>query len=126
VLHIMAIVQLRNDTEGRRYYDRKKAAGRSSMEALRCLKRRLSDVVYRQMVADATLKTAPPTPLDEASANGPGRGLWTGPGGHVGAATGSSAACSYPDAGPSDQSLPGPATTIVPTDPKSRKTPSLT
>lgn len=37
VLHIMAIVQLRNDTEGRRYYDRKKAAGKSSMEGLRCL-----------------------------------------------------------------------------------------
>ena len=39
VLHIMATVQLRNATEGRAYYDRKKAAGKTSMEAMRCLKR---------------------------------------------------------------------------------------
>jgi transposase len=42
VLHIMALAQLRNDTEGRRYYERKVAAGKTNMEALRCLKRRLS------------------------------------------------------------------------------------
>ena len=41
VLHIMAIVQLRNDTEGRAYFRRKVAAGKTKMEALRCLKRRL-------------------------------------------------------------------------------------
>jgi hypothetical protein len=39
----MAIVQLRNPTEGRAYYDRKKDAGKTSMEAMRCVKRRLSD-----------------------------------------------------------------------------------
>ncbi|HEV8560455.1 MAG TPA: transposase [Actinophytocola sp.] len=43
-LHIMAIVQMRHDTEGRRYYRRKLAAGKTPMEALRALKRRLSDV----------------------------------------------------------------------------------
>jgi transposase len=48
VLHIMAIVQLRNDTEGRAHYRRKVAAGKSMMEAMRALKRRLSDVVYHQ------------------------------------------------------------------------------
>ncbi len=53
VLHLMAVVQLRNPTEGRAYFDRKKAAGKTSMEAMRCLKRRLSDVVYRQLVADS-------------------------------------------------------------------------
>ncbi|WP_432489696.1 IS110 family RNA-guided transposase, partial [Kineococcus sp. SYSU DK018] len=53
VLHIVAIVQLRNPSPGREYYDRKRAEGKSAMEALRCLKRRLSDVVYRQMVTDA-------------------------------------------------------------------------
>jgi transposase len=36
-LHIMAIVQLRNPTEGRAYYDARKAAGKTSMEAMRCL-----------------------------------------------------------------------------------------
>ncbi|MBY9073480.1 IS110 family transposase [Nocardioides sp. WL0053] len=36
VLHIMAVVQLRNPTEGRAYFDRKKATGKTSMEAMRC------------------------------------------------------------------------------------------
>ena len=40
-------------TEGHGYFRRKLAAGKSRNEALRCLKRRLSDVVYRCMVADA-------------------------------------------------------------------------
>ncbi|WP_235585565.1 IS110 family transposase, partial [Serinicoccus chungangensis] len=53
VLHIAATVQLRNATEGRAYFDRKVADGKTSMEALRALKRRLSDVVYRQLLADA-------------------------------------------------------------------------
>jgi transposase len=53
VLHIMAIVQLRNDTPGRAYYRRKLAAGKTPMEAIRCLKRRLSDVVYKQFIHDA-------------------------------------------------------------------------
>ena len=35
VLHIAAVVQLRNHTEGRAYYDRTVAAGKTSMEALR-------------------------------------------------------------------------------------------
>ena len=52
-LHIMAITQLRRNTPGRAYYQRKRAAGKSHREALRCLKRRLSDVVYRQLVTDA-------------------------------------------------------------------------
>ncbi len=53
VIHIAAIVQLRHDTEGRAYYRRKLAAGKPPLEALRCLKRRLSDVIYRRLVADA-------------------------------------------------------------------------
>ena len=57
VLHIMATVQLRNPTEGRAYFDRKKATGKTSMEAMRCLKRRLSDLVYPQMVNDAITHT---------------------------------------------------------------------
>jgi hypothetical protein len=49
----MAIVQLRHDTEGRAYYRRKLATGKTPMEALRALKRRLSDVVYKHMTNDA-------------------------------------------------------------------------
>ena len=53
-LHIAALTQARMPgTEGHGYFRRKLAAGKSRNEALRCLKRRLSDVVYRCMVADA-------------------------------------------------------------------------
>jgi transposase len=90
VLHIMAVVQLRRDTEGRRYYRRKLAAGKTPMEAMRALKRRLSDIVYRRMVADA-------------------KRLRTGPGGHVGATLQSSAADLNPKVNTSEKSLPGPA-----------------
>jgi transposase len=93
VLHIMATVQLRNPTLGREYYDRRKAEGKTSMEAMRALKIRLSDVVYRQLLADAVTPTA------------------ASPGGHSGATTGSSAAGSHPDTGTSKKSLPGPAET---------------
>ena len=92
VLHIMAVVQLRSPTEGRAYFDRKVAAGKTPMEAMRGLKRRLSDIVYRQMLLDA-------------------RTVATGPGGHVGAATGSSAAGFNPSIDASEKSLPGPVST---------------
>jgi transposase len=52
-LYTIAITQIRGDTEGRRYYLRKRADGKTSREALRCLKRRLSDLVYRAMLNDA-------------------------------------------------------------------------
>jgi transposase len=52
-LHVMAITQIQRDTPGRAYYQRKRANGRSHKEALRCLKRRLSDVVYRTMIRDS-------------------------------------------------------------------------
>jgi transposase len=93
VLHTMATVQLRNPTEGRAYFDRKKADGKTSMEAMRCLKRRLSDLVYRRMVDDALVRAA------------------TGPGGQQGNDSDSSATGSHPTAGSSDKPLPGPATT---------------
>ena len=51
-LYTIAITQIRGDTEGRAYYLRKRAEGKTGREALRCLKRRLSDVVYRTMRAD--------------------------------------------------------------------------
>ncbi|WP_211754719.1 IS110 family transposase [Nocardioides gansuensis] len=53
-LYTIAITQIGADTEGRAYYHRKRAAGKTSREALRSLKRRLSDLVYRTMLTDAT------------------------------------------------------------------------
>ena len=51
-IHIAAVCQLRYDTEGRTYYDRKIAEGKSSKDAIRALKRRISDRVYRHLTAD--------------------------------------------------------------------------
>lgn len=51
-LYTIAITQIRADTEGRAYYQRKRAEGKTKKEALRCLKRRLSDLVYRTMHDD--------------------------------------------------------------------------
>ena len=53
VIHIAAICQLRYNTEGRAYYERKIAEGKTSKEAIRALKRQISDRVYRHLVADA-------------------------------------------------------------------------
>ncbi len=66
VVHIMATVQLRNETEGRAYYDRRKSEGKTSMEAMRALKRRLSNIVYKTMVDDAITHTT------ASSRTGPG------------------------------------------------------
>jgi transposase len=86
----MAIVQLRNQTEGRTYFDRRKAAGKTSMEAMRSLKRRLSDIVYRTMIVDAI-------------------GVGAGPGGQRGNDSDSSAAGLPPHTGTSEKPHPGPA-----------------
>src|SRR5829696_3905818 len=91
MIHIAAISQIRLDTEGRAYYRRKRAEGKKPLEAIRCLKRRISDAIYRQLLADAE------------QAGG------TGPGGHRGATLQSSAADLPPHIDTSDQPLPGPA-----------------
>jgi transposase len=48
-LHMIAVTQIRYDTPGRAYYLRKQAEGKSRKEAMRALKRRISDAVYRQL-----------------------------------------------------------------------------
>jgi hypothetical protein len=99
----MAVVQLRHaNTDGRRYYDRRVAEGKTPMEAMRALKRRLSDVVYRQLVNDQKQQTAHDGDQDTEARR-------TGPEGHLGATTKSSAAGSNPNAGASDKSLTEPA-----------------
>jgi transposase len=112
VLHVAAVVQLRHDTPGRAYYRRKLAAGKTPMEAIRCLKRRLSDAVYRQLVIDARA----------GAGEGSDEVVGAGPVGHCGATLQSSAADQIPPVDTSDQPLPGPAEpTLQPRIP-SRKT----
>ena len=108
VLYVAAISQIRQDSEGRRYYRRKLQEAKTSKEALRCLKRRLSDLVYRQLRADAIRSQVDPVPA---------RGQ-AGPGGHSGASDESSAADLHtPVIGSSDQPQPEPATPTLP-DPR--------
>jgi transposase len=94
MIHIAATTQIRLDTPGRAYYRRKLAAGKTRMEAMRCLKRRISDALYRQLIADTDA-------------------LGTGPGGHCGATQESSAVDLPPHIDTSDQPLPGPASTTL-------------
>ncbi len=55
-LHRIAVTQIRlKDSLGKKYYDKKKAEGMSSTEALRCLKRRLVRVVYNTLKTDQAL-----------------------------------------------------------------------
>ena len=105
VLYMAGLVQLRNDTPGRAYYRRRVAEGKTPMEAMRCLRRRLSDVVYRQLAADALAQQARP-------------------GAHSGATLLSSAADLPPDTGTSDQPLPGPAPATLPPPLAAKTTPA--
>ena len=57
------LCQARHDTEGRAYYRRKLAEGNSEKEALRCLKRRISNTVYRHLCA-STRKEQSQSQLD--------------------------------------------------------------
>jgi transposase len=52
-LHMVAVCQARSDARGGSYYRKKMAEGKSRKEALRCLKRRVSDVVFRSLLADS-------------------------------------------------------------------------
>jgi len=52
-IHIAAVVQIRTGGEGRVFYDRKISEGKSNKEAIRSLKRRISDRVYAHLAADA-------------------------------------------------------------------------
>ena len=92
--YIAATTQIRLESDGRAYYRRKRAEGKKPLEALRCLKRRISDALYRQLVTDARVGE-------------------TGPGGHCGASHESSAVDLPPHIDTSDQPLPGPAPTTL-------------
>lgn len=94
-LHMAALANKRFDDRGREYYGRKLAAGKGSKGAMRCLKRRLSDAVFRALLDDLHIA---PVAAQVAS-----------PVGHSGATTTSSAAARSPMDSTSDQSLAGPA-----------------
>ena len=53
-MHIIAFSQLSHAGPGRDYFERKIAEGKTQKEAVRALKRQISNAVYRQLVIDAT------------------------------------------------------------------------
>jgi transposase len=53
VLHMIAVCQARSDPRGGAYHRKKLAEGKSRREAMRCLKRRVSDAVFGALVADS-------------------------------------------------------------------------
>jgi transposase len=58
-LHRIAITQARTPSLGREYLDRRIQQGNTKTEALRLLRRRLSDVVYRTLLIDESFALSP-------------------------------------------------------------------
>ena len=57
-IHTIALVQAQIDPRGRVYVLRRRAEGKTWREAVRCLKRHLSNLIFRQLMADASLYDA--------------------------------------------------------------------
>ena len=88
-IHIVAITQIRSPrSAGHAYYRRKLDEGKTEKAAIRALKRKISDAIYRQLVAD-----------EEAI---------RGPGGQAGTTPMTSVAGPTPIAGSSVRPQPGP------------------
>ncbi len=99
VIHMAAVTQIRYPhTEGRAYYDKKLAEGKTRKEALRALKRQVSDAIYSRLQDDAR----------RAAANA------AGPGGQPGNDSVASAAGSHPGHRLFGKATPEPATTLRP------------
>jgi transposase len=109
-IHMAAITQIRYPhSGGRAYYDKKVAEGKTHKEALRCLKRRISDAIYARLQADARQAA-------QTSA--------TGPGGQPGNDSDSSAAGSHPERQLFGQATPEPSPALRPATPARPATPS--
>jgi transposase len=67
VLHRIAITQMRLGGRGRAYYEHRRAEGDGKTEAIRALRRRISDEVYRRMRHDEHLRAALRAPLAAAA-----------------------------------------------------------
>ena len=100
-IHMAAVTQIRYaHSPGRAYFDRKLAEGKTGKEALRCLKRQISDAIYARLVAGAASRGTP------AHAEGPG--------GQPGNGSVSSAAGSHPGRRLFGKATPGPHPSLRP------------
>jgi transposase len=97
-IHMAAVTQVRyQHSDGRAYYDKKLAEGKTAKEALRALKRQVSDTIYKHLRADAARIAA---------------GCAGSPGGQPGNDSVASAAGSHPERRLFGQATPGPAPTL--------------
>jgi transposase len=97
-VHMAAVTQIRyRHSKGRVYYEKKMAEGETSKEALRALKRQVSDALYQKMKADARRAAAA-----------------AGPGGTRGTAPKPAWPACTPQTGSSAKPLPHPARPITP------------
>jgi len=104
-IHMAAVTQIRyRHSPGRAYYDKKLAEGKTGKEALRCLKRQISDAIFACLQADARRAAA------------------KSPGGQLGNHSVSRAVGSHPGHRLFGQATPGPAT--HPTAPAADPAPS--
>jgi transposase len=111
MIHIAATTQIRHDTDGRAYYRRKIAAGKSP---------RRSDALPQAPHLRRPLPTARrrrPKALPDSVQTRAREGT-------AGRHTESSAAGSHPHTGTSDQPLPGPAPSTLPPASPTRKSPA--
>jgi transposase len=58
-LHTIALTQSRTDPRAKAYMEKRMSEGKSWLEAMRCLKRHLANVVLRTMLADASVRSGP-------------------------------------------------------------------
>ena len=97
-VHMAAVTQAAHrHSEGRVYYDRKIKEGKTNKEALRCLKRRISDAIFAHLVADAKRRA---------------QSGQAGPGGQRGNGSVSSVARSHPERQLFGQATPRLVSTI--------------
>ena len=95
-IHMAAVTQIRyRHTKGRAYYDKKLAEGKTGKEALRALKRQISDAIFACLQEDARRAAATTA---------------KSPGGQPGNHSASRAAGSHPDHRLFGPATPGPAT----------------
>jgi transposase len=110
-IHMAAVTQIRyKHSAGRACYDKKIAEGKTGKEALRALKRQISDAICKHLKADAARAAA-------SNAQGPG--------GQPGNDSVASAAGSHPERQLFGQATPGPAPTLR-SRPQPQKTTSRT
>jgi hypothetical protein len=98
-IHMAAVTQVSHrHSAGRAYFDKKLAGGKTRKEALRSLKRQISDAIYVRLQADARRAAA----------------RAKSPGGHTGNDSVASAAGSHPEHRLFGQATPGPGPTLRP------------